>query len=133
MNRRTFLLGSLGALAAVAGGGAWFVHQPKFGKSPSGRRLERIKASPHYVNGRFQCLEPVETVADKEENYVLGKVKFFLQDKSALFPQEPMPSHKTNLKKLPLRPYEWLTPRIGELVRIGDSGQHFAPWWEQIM
>ena len=102
MNRRTFLLGSLGALAAVAGGGAWFVHQPKFGKSPSGRRLERIKASPHYVNGRFQCLEPVETVADKEENYVLGKVKFFLQDKSALFPQEPMPSHKTNLKKLPL-------------------------------
>ena len=104
MNRRTFLLGGLGVLATALGGGTWFIRQPKFGKAPSGERLARIKASPHYVNGKFQCLEPIKTATDKEENYVLGKVKFFLQDKSALFPKQPIPSKKTDLKSL--SPYE---------------------------
>ena len=31
-----------------------FMQQPKFGSTPSGERLERIKTSPQYSNGKFQ-------------------------------------------------------------------------------
>ncbi|MBO4853510.1 MAG: MBL fold metallo-hydrolase, partial [Schwartzia sp.] len=30
------------------------------------------------------------------------------------------------------RSYEWLTPRIGETVRIGEKGQTFSRWWEEM-
>lgn len=102
MNRRDFILGGMLALGLSAGGCAWFVHQPQFGRLPSGDRRKRILASPHFVQGRFRCLEPVETSADKDENYVLSKVKFFLQDKSALFPRQSMVRMKTDLKSIPL-------------------------------
>ena len=31
-----------------------FMQQAKFGKNPSGTRLERIKQSPNFKNGKFQ-------------------------------------------------------------------------------
>ena len=31
-----------------------FMQQPKFGKVPTGERLERIKKSPNYRDGKFQ-------------------------------------------------------------------------------
>ncbi|MBR1886560.1 MAG: MBL fold metallo-hydrolase, partial [Schwartzia sp.] len=83
MNRRTFLLGGLGLVGMAAGGGVLFTQQEKFGRLPSGARLMRMQASPHYVNGRFECLEPVEILSDKSENRVLMTIKFFMQDKSA--------------------------------------------------
>jgi len=101
MNRRTFILGGLGALGAVAGGGLWFVNQPKFGRLPSGERLEKIQSSPHYINGKFQCLEPVEVLTNSNENRIITTVKFFLQDKSHLFPKHEMISQKTDLKNIP--------------------------------
>ena len=101
MNRRTFLLGGLSVIGMAAGGGFLFTRQEKFGRLPSGARLARIQASPHYVNGRFECLEPVEILADKSENRVWMTVKFFMQDKSALFPKQPMISQKTDLLALP--------------------------------
>jgi hypothetical protein len=30
-----------------------YLQHPKFGELPSGDRLSRTKASPHYANGRF--------------------------------------------------------------------------------
>ena len=102
MNRREFIWGGVTALGLAAGAGTWFVRQPQFGRSPSGIRMERIQASPNFVHGHFRCLEPVETSADKDENYVLSKVKFFLQDKSELFPKQPMISSKTDLRSIPL-------------------------------
>lgn len=35
-------------------------------------------------------------------------------------------------KAVPNYSYEWLTPKIGELVRIGESGQQFERWWERM-
>ncbi|MBO6236797.1 MAG: hypothetical protein J6N22_08770 [Schwartzia sp.] len=96
------MLGGLGMVGMAAGGGILFTQQEKFGRLPSGARLARMQASPHYVNGRFECLEPVEILADKSENRVLMTIKFFMQDKSALFPNQPMISQKTDLKTLPL-------------------------------
>lgn len=102
MNRRNFILGGLGTIGLMVGGSTWFINHPKFGRNPSGSRLARIKNSPHYINGHFQCLEPVVSNINNEDNYVLGKIKFFLQDKSSLFPKQPLPTQKTNITDLSL-------------------------------
>jgi hypothetical protein len=30
------------------------------------------------------------------------------------------------------RPYRLLTPVIGDVVRLDDAGQSFAPWWREV-
>ena len=87
MNRRNFIIGGLGAIAAVAGGGIYFVNRPEFGDLPSGSRLERMKNSQHYFTDHFECLTPV--------------AKFLFGDKSELSPPAPMISKKSDLKSLP--------------------------------
>ena len=102
MNRRTFVLGGLTALGITLGSGFSFVNQPKFGRLPSGDRLARIQASPHYINGQFQCLEPVNVMTTKEpENRFLATLKFIMRDTSQLFPKQEMLSKKTDLKSIP--------------------------------
>jgi len=44
----------IGVVCFTAGAVAVFVHQPNFGKTPQGKRLERVKNSPNYRNGKFQ-------------------------------------------------------------------------------
>lgn len=101
MNRRTFILGSLGTLGVLAGGGAMFVHRPEFGRMPEGARLERMKASPHYVNGHFQNLVPVQVMNEENgENRWSATAKFLFGDKSGLSPKQPLLSDKTDLKSL---------------------------------
>ena len=99
MERRTFLLGLLGAVGLAAGGGVWFTSQPKFGRLPSGSRLARIQASPHFVNGKFQCLEPVEVMA-KDESRLAATIKFLTRDSKGLVPEQPMLSKKTEIASL---------------------------------
>ena len=107
MNRREFLrnaLFGLAGLSAVAGGGAfYFVNRPEFGRLPSGTRLEKILASPHYFIDHFECLTPVNVMSDdaqEKENRVIAMAKFLFGDKSALSPPKTLPSEKTNLKAL---------------------------------
>jgi L-ascorbate metabolism protein UlaG (beta-lactamase superfamily) len=52
----TFLI--LGVLALIT---FLFMQQASFGKAPSGARLERIKKSPHYLDGAFQNQSPTPT------------------------------------------------------------------------
>jgi len=99
MERRTFLFGLLGAVGLAAGGGVWFTSQPKFGRLPSGARLARIQASPHFVNGKFQCLEPVEVMA-KNESRLAATIKFLTRDSKGLTPEQPMLSKKTEIASL---------------------------------
>ena len=99
MERRTFLLGMLGLVGLAAGGGAWFTSQPKFGRLPFGSRLTRIQASPHFVNGKFQCLEPVEVMA-KDESRLAATIKFLTRDSKGLVPEQPMASKKTEIASL---------------------------------
>ena len=82
-------------LAAAVG---LFVQQPQFGRSPSGARLARIEASPHYMNGKFQCLEPVEKIV--EGSQVDAWVKFLTGSKEQLVPDGAVPSAKVDLKGL---------------------------------
>ena len=103
MNRKTFLLSLAGALGLAAGGGAAYAHTAKFGEAPSGDRLARIARSPHYIQGRFECLHPVKTFSDepRQQNMIAAWVKFLLEDKTGRVPEAPLPTEKTDLSSLP--------------------------------
>ena len=88
-------------MGMLSGGAALFVNRPEFGRSPRGARLARMEASPHYVNGQFQNLVPVQVMNEKSgENRLVATAKFLFGDKSALSPAEPMLSSKTDLQQL---------------------------------
>ena len=107
MNRRNFLrngiLGLVGLTALTGGGAYYFVNRPEFGKLPSGTRLQKILASPHYHGDHFECLTPVQVMAEEvknSENRIVATAKFLFGDKSALSPPKTLPSEKTNLLTL---------------------------------
>lgn len=52
--------------------------------------------------------------------------KFALSEHSWKEPYEELAKAVANYS------YQWLTPKIGELVHIGKSGQHFEHWWESM-
>ena len=88
-------------MGMLAGGGALFVNRPEFGRAPRGERLARMEASPHYVNGQFQNLVPVQVMNEKSgENRLAATAKFLFGDKSELSPREPMLSKETDLRQL---------------------------------
>lgn len=86
-------------IAALVVGIFVFVQQDQFGKIPSGERLERIEKSPNYKNGQFQNLsETPQLTSDKS---VVVQLYKFLTDKiDNLRPTKPIPTVKTDLKKL---------------------------------
>jgi L-ascorbate metabolism protein UlaG (beta-lactamase superfamily) len=80
-----------------------FLMHPKFGKRPSGKRLERIKNSPHYRDGKFHNLS---FTPDLTEGETLLKVmkKFLFEKDPRNKPTDIIPSQKTDL--FALRPDE---------------------------
>ena len=60
----------------VISGAVIFVQRAEFGHSPSGARLGRIQASPYYVNGKFQCLEPVEKIVEGSQAEAMWEFLF---------------------------------------------------------
>ena len=76
-----------------------FVHQPMFGKIPSGERLERIKRSPNYRNGQFQNQNPTPVLAEDVGFFKMMKMFWFERNKS-LSPEDEVPSVKTDLLNL---------------------------------
>jgi L-ascorbate metabolism protein UlaG (beta-lactamase superfamily) len=77
-----------------------FLRQPQFGRISSGERLERIRKSPHYRDGKFQN---INTTRDLTEGVgylkVLTEVLFHKSDR--VRPPVVLPSRKTNLRELP--------------------------------
>ncbi len=76
-----------------------FLQHPKFGKIPRGERLERIKQSPHYKNGKFENLSHTP---DLTEGVSMAKVmrEFFFAKNPNIKPKINLPSQKTNLHAL---------------------------------
>lgn len=105
MTRREFILAGLGLLGAAAAGGVYsYVHRPKFGELPSGERLRRMQASPHYHGDHFENLVPVPVMSEDEgehENRFVATWKFLFGDKKGLVPAHPLPTEKANLLALP--------------------------------
>ena len=88
-------------MGMLSASGWLFTQRPEFGRLPQGERLARVQASPHYANGQFQNLVPVQVMNEESgENRFVATAKFLFGDKSELSPQEPMLSKKTDLKAL---------------------------------
>ena len=75
-----------------------FVHTPKFGKIPSGERLERIEKSPNYKNGKFQNLNPTPQMTNEKGGFAILKEMLKAKNRK---PQQAIPSVKTDLLHLP--------------------------------
>jgi len=73
-----------------------FMHQPKFGKAPAGKRLEIIRSSPNYREGKFQNKNPTPDLTDGANYYSILKDFIFNKSKRSI-PSVALPSIKTNL------------------------------------
>lgn len=77
----------------------FFLKQPKFGKLPTGERLEKIQRSPNYRENQFQNLHFTPDLTEGATYYkVLKKVLFEKSKRSR--PTDILPSQKTNLHGL---------------------------------
>jgi L-ascorbate metabolism protein UlaG (beta-lactamase superfamily) len=86
-------------LVALVAVGSLFIQQAKFGKLPSGDRLERIKKSPHFKDGKFENLENTPDLTEGVGYYKV--MKEFIFDKSKRSePKDSLPSQKIDLKSL---------------------------------
>ncbi|RYG11711.1 MAG: MBL fold metallo-hydrolase, partial [Chitinophagaceae bacterium] len=77
-----------------------YMRSPKFGKAPSGKRLERIIQSPNYKDGKFQNFH---YTPDLTKGYSMLGIMFdmFFKNHPRRKPIDSLPSIKTDLLKLP--------------------------------
>lgn len=78
-----------------------YMQQDKFGKNPSGMRLEKIKQSPNYKNGKFQNLSITPDLAEGH-NYFEVIYSNYIKHKPRHIPTDMIPSVKTDLFNLPI-------------------------------
>lgn len=77
-----------------------YMQQPKFGKAPSGARLERMKQSPNFKDGVFENKTHTPSLT---EGYSMTKVlwDFLFSKNPNQKPHQDIPSVHTDLKHLP--------------------------------
>lgn len=80
-------------------GGYIFMYQPQFGKSPTGERLEKIKNSPNYKNGKFQYSVETSDLGEDTSLYEMLN-EFFFNKSKRIKPSSEIPSVKSDLKNL---------------------------------
>lgn len=78
-----------------------FMRQPKFGKLPTGERLELIKKSPNYREGQFQNIHLTPNLAEGVSMFTVMRHFFFDKNKNSK-PAGVLPSMKTDLLNLDL-------------------------------
>ncbi len=76
-----------------------FLHLPRFGKLPSGARLQRIKKSVNYKNGHFQDLSETPMLTAEGGMFTVLR-QFFFDKKTRVKPVDIIPSMKTDLLNL---------------------------------
>ena len=86
-------------IAIIAISTYFITHQKKFGKAPSGERLERILKSPHYKNGRFDNLNPTPQLAE-DTSMPEVMFRFLFGKKEQRIPKKAFHFEKTDLKTL---------------------------------
>src|SRR5437868_1985951 len=79
----------------------FFLRQPKFGKTPYGAELARMKASPNYRHGQFQNHSHTPALTEGVSYYSVFK-EFFFRDKKKVKPHAVIPTKKTDLLNLDL-------------------------------
>lgn len=89
-----------------------FMQQPKFGKLPTGERLQRIQQAPNYRNGEFQNISHTPALAEGVSYWAVLK-GFLFEKKKDPSPAGPIPSVYTDLLQL--------DPDVDVLVWFGHS------------
>lgn len=80
----------------------FYMRQSKFGKTPSRKRLEVMKKSPNFENGRFKNLNHTPQLT--EGHTILGVTYEFLFKKTPRrIPVDTIPSVRTDLLNLPVQ------------------------------
>lgn len=77
-----------------------FMQQEKFGKAPTGERLEKMKKSPNYRDGRFHNLTHTPDLQEGVSYFTIMR-KFFFEKSKRSMPDAKLPSRKLNLHALP--------------------------------
>jgi L-ascorbate metabolism protein UlaG (beta-lactamase superfamily) len=99
MKRLVNIIGVLFVLILI--GGIIFMRQPQFGKKSSGERLERIRNSPNYKDGKFQNLSKNTDLGGESSFNLYGMLKeIFFKRNGRRQPSGELPSVKTDLKNL---------------------------------
>lgn len=80
--------------------GYFYMKQPQFGALPEGKRLELIKKSPHYKEGKFRNTEE-KPVISPGHSFIAELWKSLAETYPNTEPEDTLPSVKTNLKTLP--------------------------------
>lgn len=70
-----------------------------FGKHPAGKRLQRIKSSPNYIDGNFQNVE--KTSVNPDDVSIFRILKKMIFRPSSVNPSGEIPNRNTDLKELP--------------------------------
>jgi len=78
-----------------------YLQHPKFGKAPSGERLERIRQSPNFKDDKFQNITPTPTFAEGHTFWNEVRKSLF-NDYPDRTPHDTIPSVKTDLVNLPM-------------------------------
>ena len=87
-------------------------NQSRFGQTPNGERLERIKKSANYIDGKFKNLsETPVLVSEKSKLQIMSD--FMFRKKIRVSPEEELPVIKTNIKTL--------NPKEDVLIWFGHS------------
>ncbi|MFM8833591.1 MAG: MBL fold metallo-hydrolase, partial [Cytophagales bacterium] len=73
-----------------------FTNQPKFGKPPFGERLERIKKSKQYKNGKFENSSYTPDLTEGA-NFFTVLMQFFLERNKNRKPKTKIPTQKIDL------------------------------------
>lgn len=119
-NRRKLIL-SCAALAAASAAGAAVKTGADafeaFGGTATGKRLERMQASPNFSNGAFCNLEPVVDPIDRDGR-TTKMLQFLFEDQSRQRPSAPIPSVKTPLSSIDEGSFVWLG-HSGFYLRLG--------------
>lgn len=95
----TILLCLLAAAVCLALGACAVLNQPRFGKQPQGDRLERVRQSPNYKDGKFQYPVPTPQFS-KDVGLVSVLWDGIFSKNERLRPDAPIPAVKTDLKAL---------------------------------
>lgn len=89
----------LGVIALLVVATLLYIQQEKFGKYPTGARLEKIKHSPHYKDGAFQNIHHTPEITEGYSYYEVMSEFLFKQNPNRV-PINSIPSVKTDLLHL---------------------------------
>ena len=79
-----------------------YTRLPKFGKKPSGKRLQNIRKSPNFKNGKFQNIHHTPSLTEGA-SYVGVISDFFFKQNPARVPEKKIPAIKTDLFSIPIQ------------------------------